>query len=324
MREGSGRAAAALERRRAGGGGARAREGDARRDGDRGRSRRVSDDHPARRAVDRAGSGADRRRRACFPADRPQGLNLGLRDAPRSATLAGARDGGWTSAARRRSRATPPRAGRTLRCERPASPRSTVRCCRPVAGRCRARIRTGCARRRPATAAAAMREGLSLFWRASGFSPRDELAQGGDSRKCSRAGCAGKPNQRWPAGTSFITPEAAPICAPAPMWRWPASPTWPPRATKSSITQEPETPDLGDDHAMAADDDVVADLHEIIDLRALADDRVAIGAAVDGRAGADLDVVLDDDAADLRHLEVAARAHARSRSRPGRYARRHG
>ena len=31
--------------------------------------------------------------------------------------------------------------------------------------------------------------------------------------------------------------------------------------------------------------------------------------AVDGRIGADLDVVLDDDPADLRHLEVALAAH---------------
>ena len=67
--------------------------------------------------------------------------------------------------------------------------------------------------------------------------------------------------------------------------------------------------DLGDDDAMAPDDDVVPDLHEIINFGALADDRVLKGAAIDGRIGADLDVVLDDDAADLRHLEVAAAAH---------------
>ena len=60
-------------------------------------------------------------------------------------------------------------------------------------------------------------------------------------------------------------------------------------------------------HAMAADDDVVGDLNQVVDLGSLADDRVAVGAAVDRRPGADLDVVLDDDAADLRHLEVPAR-----------------
>ena len=47
---------------------------------------------------------------------------------------------------------------------------------------------------------------------------------------------------------------------------------------------------------------VVADLDEIVDLGALADHGVADGAAVDGRVGADLDIILDDDPADLRHL----------------------
>ena len=81
---------------------------------------------------------------------------------------------------------------------------------------------------------------------------------------------------------------------------------------------------LAHDNAMAADHDVVANLDEVVDLGPLADHRVADGAAVDRRAGADLDVVLDDDAADLRHLDVAARAHERSRSRPGRSGRRDG
>src|SRR5690606_36124020 len=60
---------------------------------------------------------------------------------------------------------------------------------------------------------------------------------------------------------------------------------------------------------MSADDDVVPDLHEIINFRALADHRILKGAPVDGCIGSDLDVVLNDDTADLRHLEVAARAH---------------
>ena len=68
-------------------------------------------------------------------------------------------------------------------------------------------------------------------------------------------------------------------------------------------------PTWRDDDAMAADDDVVADLHEVVDLGALADHRVAAGAPVDGGVGADLDVVLDDDAADLRHLEMALAPH---------------
>src|ERR1039457_3820905 len=60
--------------------------------------------------------------------------------------------------------------------------------------------------------------------------------------------------------------------------------------------------------AMPTDADIVADLDQVVDLGALADHRVANGAAVDRGAGADLDIVLDDDAPELRHLEVASRA----------------
>ena len=70
--------------------------------------------------------------------------------------------------------------------------------------------------------------------------------------------------------------------------------------TKSPSSVEPEMPVMRNDHTMAADDDVVPDLDEIINFRALADDRILKGAAVDGRVGPDLDVVLDDDPADLR------------------------
>ncbi len=60
--------------------------------------------------------------------------------------------------------------------------------------------------------------------------------------------------------------------------------------------------DLTDDDTMAADLHVVGDLHEIVDLRALTDHRVEHMAAVDRGIGADLHIVLDDDAADLRNL----------------------
>src|SRR6185503_9959723 len=67
--------------------------------------------------------------------------------------------------------------------------------------------------------------------------------------------------------------------------------------------------DLADDHAMPAHHDVVPDLHEIINFRAFADHGVLERAAVDAAVGADLHVVLDDDAADLRHLDVTLGAH---------------
>src|ERR1035437_1997449 len=62
-------------------------------------------------------------------------------------------------------------------------------------------------------------------------------------------------------------------------------------------------------NAVPADADIVAYLDHVVDLAALADHRVANGAAVDGGAGSDLDIVLDDDAPDLRNLEVALRPH---------------
>ena len=69
---------------------------------------------------------------------------------------------------------------------------------------------------------------------------------------------------------------------------------------------------LGDQHRMATDDDVVADLHQIVDLRPLADHGVAVRAAVNRYAGADLDIILNDDAADLRHFEMPPRPKGES------------
>ena len=57
---------------------------------------------------------------------------------------------------------------------------------------------------------------------------------------------------------------------------------------------------------MPADLAVVADLHQVVDLGARADARRLEGAAINRRAGADLDVVADLDAAQLRHLDVLA------------------
>src|SRR5207253_6229794 len=58
--------------------------------------------------------------------------------------------------------------------------------------------------------------------------------------------------------------------------------------------------------AVPADHAVVSYLHEVIDLGPLADHGVAAAAAVDRGVDPDLDVVLHDDAAKLRHLDVAA------------------
>ena len=69
----------------------------------------------------------------------------------------------------------------------------------------------------------------------------------------------------------------------------------------------PRYPDLRDNQAMATDRAVVSNLHEIVDLSAFADHRIAGGATVDGRVGADFDVVLNDDAPGLWDLLMTAR-----------------
>ena len=80
-----------------------------------------------------------------------------------------------------------------------------------------------------------------------------------------------------------ITPAAAATCAPAPIFRWPAMPAWPPSAAKSPITLEPDTPDCETSTAWRPTTTLWAIMHEIIDLRAFADHRVAVGAPVDRR-----------------------------------------
>ena len=64
--------------------------------------------------------------------------------------------------------------------------------------------------------------------------------------------------------------------------------------------------DLAGQHGVAPDRHGVADLHEVVDLGAAPDARLLHGRAVDGRQGADLDVVLDHHDPDLRDLLVAA------------------
>src|SRR5207302_1432362 len=49
--------------------------------------------------------------------------------------------------------------------------------------------------------------------------------------------------------------------------------------------------------------------HQIIDLGPLAYYRIAVAAAIDGGSGADLHVVLNDDAPKLRNLAMPGRRH---------------
>ena len=60
---------------------------------------------------------------------------------------------------------------------------------------------------------------------------------------------------------------------------------------------------------MAADANIVSDLHQVVDLGTLADHGIAIGATVDGGPGADFHVILQDDAPHLKHFAMTGRPH---------------
>jgi hypothetical protein len=62
---------------------------------------------------------------------------------------------------------------------------------------------------------------------------------------------------------------------------------------------------LSNQQTVTSDADIVTDLNQIVDLGTFANHGIADGAAVDGGASPNLDVVLDDDAPDLRHIAGA-------------------
>ena len=71
----------------------------------------------------------------------------------------------------------------------------------------------------------------------------------------------------------------------------------------------PSDADLRAQDAVLTNHDVVANLNQIIDLRALSHHRATETSTIDGRICADFDVVLNQDRADLRHLGVTALNH---------------
>src|SRR3546814_20181517 len=75
-------------------------------------------------------------------------------------------------------------------------------------------------------------------------------------------------------------------------------------------------PDARDNAAMAADAHVVADLDLVIDLGAFAYPRVIHGAAIDGRLGADLDLVLADHPAVLADFQPYRRTRRLAQATP--------
>src|SRR5690349_3736132 len=65
---------------------------------------------------------------------------------------------------------------------------------------------------------------------------------------------------------------------------------------------------------MPTNRDIVAYLNKVVDLGPLADDSVANSTSVDCRAGANLDVVLDDHAAYLGNLQMTPASHHKTKS----------
>lgn len=63
---------------------------------------------------------------------------------------------------------------------------------------------------------------------------------------------------------------------------------------------------LRGDHDVFADLDVVANVHQVVNLRAAADARLIQRTAIDGRVGADFDIVFDYQPSDLWRLLIAS------------------
>ena len=84
------------------------------------------------------------------------------------------------------------------------------------------------------------------------------------------------------------------------------TPLCPAIITSSSTTVLPAMPTCAASSARRPIADAVRDVHEVVDLGAGADARLADRRAIDRRVGADLDVVFDHDVGVLRNLQVRA------------------
>ena len=82
----------------------------------------------------------------------------------------------------------------------------------------------------------------------------------------------------------------------------------------------PGNADLSANHAATPEMDVVRDMHQIIENSACANHSVARCSAVYGAVGPDLNIILDDDATELKHARKAIRSgHKAEALRPDRY-----
>ena len=127
----------------------------------------------------------------------------------------------------------------------------------------------------------------------------------------SRLGMAGYPEMKPPARPNWECRSARSRSRPCRCVRWPATPTWPASVTPILDDAAAGDADLRREQHVPPHADAVRDLDQVVDLRAGADARLADGRTIDRRIRADLHVVFDDDAADLRNLFVGAVAATR-------------
>ena len=116
----------------------------------------------------------------------------------------------------------------------------------------------------------------------------------------SRIGTAGEPITVSPGATSRMTPLAPRSARRVPIVRWPVEAALAADHDEIAEPRAAGNADLRDQHAAAADLHVVPDLHEIINHRARRRSPCR-GPAPRSivRVGADLDIVADDDAAQV-------------------------
>jgi hypothetical protein len=147
--------------------------------------------------------------------------------------------------------------------------------------------------------------------------PLDELGRSANAvaaRSQRRCSIAGSPLTRAPDGRSSWTMLATPTVTSSPSVRCPSTPDFAASVVRRPSRARSGDPAERDEQAVGADVGGVADLHEVVELRSAAHVGVAERGAIDAAVRADLDVVLDDRAPDLRDLHVAVRRPARSRS----------
>ena len=118
----------------------------------------------------------------------------------------------------------------------------------------------------------------------------------------SRFAMAGYPETNAPASTEFGMPVCAVATTPLPM-RQVARDAHLPRQHHVVVDRRAAgDADLRGEQRPAADRHAVRDLHEVVDLGARADARLADRGPIDRRVRADLHVVFDDDVGVLRDL----------------------